>query len=118
MKIRKNSVRALINARTILLMFVLLLGVHIGIAGGAWIRQPGSLYAKLGLTTLSTNKFHASDGSTVNTADFGTQTVQLYGEYGVLENFSLVFDVPVFKRSAYVTSNAVSGFGDVGIEAK
>lgn len=87
-------------------------------AGGGWINQPGTLYAKIGLTTLSTNAFHGPDGSLITTADFTTQTLQFYSEYGILEDLSAVFDIPFLKRSKYITSRAVTGFGDVGIEFK
>jgi hypothetical protein len=96
----------------------LCLCVNVALGGGGWIQQPGSLYAKLGFTTLSTNQFHASDGSLVTTADFSTQTFQLYGEYGIAQNISVVFDVPFFKRSKFETAEAASGFGDVGVEFK
>lgn len=87
-------------------------------SGGGWIKQPRTIYAKIGLTTLSTNTFHGPDGSLITTADFTTQTLQLYSEYGILEDLSVVFDIPFLKHSKYVTSRAVTGFGDVGIEFK
>jgi len=119
MQTSKTQSRVFKNARIIFLMlFTYTLAAEIASAGGGWIRQPQSLYAKVGVTMLSTNEFHASDGTTVSTADFNTQSVQLYGEYGVIENFSVVFDIPVFKRAKYVTTNAVTGFGDIAIEAK
>ncbi len=91
---------------------------NIAFGGGGWIRPQGSLYAKIGFTTLSTKTFHASDGTLVTTADFTTQTAQLYGEYGIAQNISVVFDIPFLKRSKFETAEAASGFGDVGVEFK
>lgn len=102
----------------ILLLTSLCFGASVAFSGGGWIRPAGTLYAKLGVTTLSTNQFYASNGTLVTTANFTTQTVQLYGEYGIAQDFSVVFDIPVFKRSKFEKAEAASGFGDVGLEVK
>ncbi len=87
-------------------------------AGGGWARRPHSLYVKLAATTLTSDAFHISNGTVVRTADFNTQTLQLYVEYGVLNRLSAVLDAPVFKRAAYVTASSASGIGDLGLTLK
>ena len=88
------------------------------VAGGGWINKPGALYAKVGVTTINTNMFHANDGSTVLTADFQDLTVQVYAEYGILERLSAQVDLPLIRRHAYVTAQPVSGIGDLGLGLK
>lgn len=87
-------------------------------AGGAWIRTPGSWYAKLNATTLSSDVFYTSAGKRLETSNFSTQTIQLYGEYGIVPNLQTVVDIPVFKRAAFATSEASFGPGDATIELR
>lgn len=87
-------------------------------AGGGWARRPHSLYVKLAGTTLASTAFHTSDGNVVRTADFNTQTIQLYMEYGVINRLSAILDAPVFKRAAYATASPASGIGDFGLVLK
>jgi len=105
------------NNGTAVILLMLTISIQ-AIAGGGWIKKAGALYTKVGVTTLSTTKFHANDGILVSTAEFQTLTIQVYGEYGIIDRLSAVFDIPVFRRHAYVTADAVSGIGDVGVELK
>jgi hypothetical protein len=102
----------------IALTFLILTCANTLLAGGGWIKNAGSLYTKVGLTMLNTTKFHAPDGSLVTTAEFQTMSIQLYGEYGIIDRLSAVFNVPFFRRHAYVTASSVSGVGDIGVELK
>lgn len=87
-------------------------------AGGGWARPPHSLYLKLSGTTLHSDSYYTSNGERVRTADFSTQTLQLYAEYGVVERLSAVLEAPLLKRAAYVTADAASGIGDVALTLK
>lgn len=107
------------RVQLILAFSVSLLAVTVSaFAGGGWIKTAGTLYVKVGATFLNTNEFHAPDGRTVKTSGFSTQAIQVYGEYGIVDNLSAVFDIPLLKRSKFVTAEAAAGFGDVGLEIK
>lgn len=88
------------------------------VAGGGWIQPAGSIYAKVGVSSISTDMFHTNDGGSVKTARFKNLAVQLYGEYGLANRLSAVFDVPAYRRHAFVTASPASGLGDVGLEFK
>ena len=101
----------------VLTVFVLY-GVSDAVAGGAWTRKQNSFYAKLGFSAISTNKFYTKDGNKIRTADFQAWSVDLYGEYGILNRLTGVIKFPLIKRAAFETSEAKTGIGDLGIELK
>ncbi len=95
-----------------------LFGVTDAVAGGAWTRKQNSFYAKLGFSAISTNQFYTKDGNKIRTADFQAWSLDLYGEYGVLNQLTAVIKFPVVKRAVFETSEAKLGIGDVSLELK
>jgi len=97
---------------------VLMLGCIDDANAGAWTRKKNSLYAKIGLSTISTNRFYTKDGNKIRTADFQAWSLDLYGEYGILDRLTGVVKFPVAKRAVFETSEAKLGIGDLGLELK
>jgi hypothetical protein len=87
-------------------------------AGGAWTKKQNSFYAKLGFSTIGTNRFYTKDGNEIRTADFQAWSLDLYGEYGILDRLTGVVKFPVAKRAVFETSEAKLGIGDLGLELK
>lgn len=112
-----SAFRPCVRSTISLLVFLVVCATPL-LAGGAWIRMPNSWYAKLNATTLSSNVFYTIAGRRLETSDFSTQTIQLYGEYGIISNLQGVVDIPVFKRAAFTTSEASYGPGDAAIELR
>ena len=82
-------------------------------AGGAWLRERGSGYAKLGFTTLGANMYHNFDGSlTDSLGQISTQTMQLYGEFGIGDGVVAIVDIPIWKRNNVEGYESVTGIGD------
>ncbi|MBT9392509.1 hypothetical protein KLP40_04975 [Hymenobacter sp. NST-14] len=82
-------------------------------AGGGWTRATGGGYAKIGLTTVSTTRYHPLGGGTTATARFRQQVVSLYAEYGLSSRWEVVLNAPVYRRAEFVTATPTQGVGDV-----
>jgi len=109
----------MIEIRTLVLLVCTLMILAISPAhGGAWTRKQNSFYAKLGLTTLSTNEFHTKDGDKIETADFHTWSLNLYGEYGVTDRLTGILRAPILRSAGFETTESFTGIGDIGLELK
>lgn len=107
-----------ISRMTLLVAFAVLLGGLEEAGAGAWARKQNSFYAKLGFSTIGTNRFYTKDGNEIRTADFQAWSLDLYGEYGILDRLTGVVKFPVAKRAVFKTSEAKLGIGDLGLELK
>ncbi len=86
--------------------------------GGAWIRDPGSIYARTALSLLNSDAFYTRDGRSIETADFRSASLDLYAELGLGSGFDGVLTFPLYRRFAFETSEASSGIGDLGLELR
>lgn len=93
-------------------------------AGGGWVRKPSSFYAKLGYATLRSDKFFSIGGQSVTTSPFSLQSLNFYAEYGLplgsigVEGVEAMVNFPLYRRSSFETTEAVSSLGDLMIELK
>lgn len=109
--------RSILIALFFVLSFVL--SAQLVTAGGGWIRERGSGYMKLGATTLSATNYHEADGSTSERfGKISTQTVFLYGEFGIAEDVEAIVQIPLFKANGSSIYNTVMGIGDIGLGAR
>jgi len=92
---------------------MIFLATSIATAGGAWLKERGSGYAKLGFTTLGANAYYQFDGTqTDSLGKISTQTIQLYGEFGIADDIVAIVDIPVWKFNTVENFETVSGIGD------
>ena len=78
-------------------------------AGGAWLKERGSGYAKLGFTTLGASTYYQFDGTkTDSLGQISTQTIQLYGEFGIADDIVAIVDIPVWKFNTVEDFETVS----------
>ena len=112
--------RNMIAAKCTLAMMItaLIISIKEEASAGAWTRNENSVYAKLAFSTLSTNTFHTKDGDKISTADFQTWSLDLYGEYGLLDRLTAVVKFPILKKAGFVTTQSKTGIGDLGLELK
>jgi hypothetical protein len=115
--INHQRVRRFFKSGAIAVMAILAL-CRDAVAGGAWTKKQNSFYAKLGFSTIGTNRFYTKDGNEIRTADFQAWSLDLYGEYGILDRLTGVVKFPVAKRAGFETSEAKLGIGDLGLELK
>lgn len=85
---------------------------------GAWTKTQNSFFAKVALTTLSTNEFHTRDGDNISTADFHTWSFNLYGEYGILDRLTGIIRFPFVRSAGFETTQSFTGAGDLGLGIK
>ncbi len=110
--------KMLLRINTISVGIVLILGCLDEAMSGAWTRKQNSLYAKIGISMIGTNTFYTHTGNKIQTADFRAWSVDLYGEYGILDRLTGVVKFPAAKRARFETSEAKLGIGDLGLELK
>ncbi|WP_206780464.1 hypothetical protein [Hymenobacter amundsenii] len=81
-------------------------------AGGGWIRPAGGAYAKIGLTSVNTNKYYTLAGQEITTNRFTQQVASLYAEVGLGHHLEAVLNFPAYRRARFSASTATQGIGD------
>ncbi|SDX59204.1 hypothetical protein [Hymenobacter psychrophilus] len=81
-------------------------------AGGGWIRPAGGAYAKIGLTSVNTNKYYTLAGQEITTNRFTQQVASLYAEVGLGHHLEAVLSFPAYRRARFSASTATQGIGD------
>ena len=81
-------------------------------AGGGWTRKKRRGYAKVGLTTISTDRYHPLTGGSVTTAQFHQQVYSFYGEYGLTDRLEAVVNFPFYRRASFPNLTPGQGVGD------
>ncbi|MEQ8301880.1 MAG: hypothetical protein RIB47_00720 [Cyclobacteriaceae bacterium] len=87
-----------------------------------WVAEKGSGYAQLGFTTIGPySSLYLSDGGSYNlTREVTDRTVQLYGEYGLGNNTSILSSIPIKMmetgeiKNLVATPNAQGSFTTLG----
>jgi hypothetical protein len=87
-------------------------------AGGAWIKEVGKGFAKVTVTQLTAQDIHDFDGALQPLPGISTQTVMLYGEFGMAKDVEAIVGIPAFKSNATSEYERVNGIGDVMLGAK
>ena len=82
------------------------------LAGGGWTRKKKKGYAKLGLTTVSTDRYHPLTGGTITTARFQQQVYSFYGEYGLTDRLEATVSFPFYRRATFPDLSPGRGVGD------
>lgn len=87
-------------------------------SAGAWVAQEGAGYTKLGFATYKADDYHGSNPTFV---DFESNSVSLYAEYGLGNQFSLygsLLNQSYDQRDTESGKSSASGFGDTEIGIK
>ncbi len=100
------------RARFLLLLSVWLLATAPVRAGGGWTRRKKKGYVKVGVTTVSTDRYHPLTGGTIPTARFRQQVYSVYGEYGLTDRLEATLNFPFFRHAAFPDLSAGQGVGD------
>ena len=95
-----------------LLLALWLLALTPSLAGGGWTRQKKKGYAKLGFTTVSTDRYHPLTGGTIETARFRQQVYSLYAEYGLTDRLEATLNFPFYRRASFPSLTPGRGVGD------
>lgn len=85
---------------------------------GAWVGEKGTGYAKLGFATYKATDYHGSNPSFI---DFESNSVSLYAEYGLGNDFSIfgsLLNQSYDQRDTITGNTSASGFGDTEIGLK
>jgi hypothetical protein len=101
-----------VSHRFWLLLAVWLLATAPALAGGGWTRKKKKGYAKVGLTTVSTDRYHPLTGGTIETARFRQQVYSIYGEYGLTNRLEATLNFPFFRRATFPDLTPGQGVGD------
>ncbi|NQW30836.1 MAG: hypothetical protein HQ472_10035 [Ignavibacteria bacterium] len=101
--------------KVVYVFFLFVLNVSQASAGGGWTRDSGSVYLKLGATSLTTTSYHGFDGRSMSVNGISTQTIHSYAEFGVDSRTMIVLDAPLFKTSSMENAGSASGITDMGI---
>lgn len=106
--------------KRIILFFGLIFVISMSYAG-PWSRKQGTGIVQIGFSTIGYNKIHSDDSERRPLmADVRDNVVQLYGEYGLPEELTLIAMVPVKFLSATpqlqgASKVSKSGLGDIDV---
>lgn len=62
---------------------------------GAWTQEKGGAFFKAATRFVRADTFYDPNGEPLDTATFGDNTVSLYGEYGIVDGFTVVANLPL-----------------------
>lgn len=80
---------------------------------GGWIRKQGEVFAKLGVSTLSTNKTYNEFGTGNEMSRYNLTTITGYSEWGIGSSMMLVADLQLLRINQFDGFGASAGPGDM-----
>jgi hypothetical protein len=88
-------------------------------AQNGWTRKAKSFYAQATLSNFSSKDYYSINGTLFNTGStFKNSGLLLYGEYGLTDRFTLVFDMPLLVLNRFNTTKTVAGLGNATLGIK
>jgi hypothetical protein len=88
-------------------------------AQSGWSKKKGELFAQLTFSNFASDKFYSTDGTLRETGvDFQHQAINLYSEYGLTDNFTLLLNAPLLKFNSFESTETVAGVGDIRLGVK
>ncbi|MDW8237718.1 MAG: hypothetical protein RMJ32_04855 [Aquificaceae bacterium] len=93
--------------------FLILIAITTSSFGSAWVREKGGLFLSPAFFYYEADKYFDKDGNKKPIGcKFHKREVQLYGEFGVTDNYTLTFKVPYANLKCNASN---SGLGDAEI---
>jgi len=101
----------------------LLLGImlipDVFFAQSGWVKSKGEVYTQASFYHFTSDEYYAIDGTLFDQgATFTNQVYNLYGEYGLTDQFTLIANFPALVQNQFSTTNTVTGIGDLTLAAK
>lgn len=88
-------------------------------AQNGWVKKKGELYAQAAVSNFSSNKYYSPSGTLLDEGStFNSRGLLLYGEYGITDRLTAVFDAPIFMLNSFSTTETVGGIGSVKLGVK
>lgn len=107
------------NLRLLILAFALVAIAAPALAGGGWVRPPGTAYLSLRYSSLESTEYYSLSGQLRNRGSlYSARSADLYGEYGLTRHLTGIVAVPLVKRLAFKATESTLGFGDLGVGLK
>ena len=103
-----------ISAILIILLFYV---INVNCQSG-WARQDGSYFFKMDGAYFSSTDYRTPSGIALKTSKFKQQSLNLYGEYGLTDNWGIVASLPLMRINSFETTEKVFGLGDTRIDIK
>ena len=90
------------------------------VSAGGWTHAPGKGYFKLNEQIVRSDSYFEPSGDRMDITDQSRYTTSLYGEFGLVERFTLVGYIPFFQRISEDGPGAEtkSGTGDWELGAR
>ncbi|MCU0331559.1 MAG: hypothetical protein MUC47_11385 [Candidatus Kapabacteria bacterium] len=82
---------------------------------GGFVRAPGTAYAKIGLSQLSTTSIYDAAATKSMIDEYRLVTVSAYGEVGITRGIMAIVDATFARIQSWKGAEAPSGIGDVSV---
>lgn len=102
------------------LLILMTAGLQYALNGqSGWSRAEGGLYAQASYYGFSSDEYYSIDNTRfAEGATFSTQVLNLYAEYGLTDQLTLIANLPAIVVNQFSTTNAVGSIGDFIVSAK
>ena len=88
-------------------------------AQSGWTRNKGGIYAKMGVSTLTSDKYFDTEGNlNKGSRQFNQQMLSFYGEYGITKNITAILNYPFLKFQHYKDFETVKGIANPQLELR
>lgn len=67
-------------------------------AQSGWTKEKGEYFAKIDISNLSANKYYSLSGTELITSNFNQTSINLYGEYGFKDRFTIITSMPLLRK--------------------
>lgn len=83
-----------------LILFTFIFSFKMINAQGAWTKNKGELYTQLSFSTIPSYDEIFSDNTYMTSREITDNTIQLYAEYGLIDKWTLIVNIPIKSISA------------------
>ncbi len=84
-----------LNHFSILLLFTVVFSFQKSEAQSAWTKKKGELYSQISFNTIPNYNSIYSDSEYTTSREITDNTIQLYGEYGLSDDLTLLVNIPI-----------------------
>ncbi|MEO0899267.1 MAG: hypothetical protein AAFY71_22840 [Bacteroidota bacterium] len=102
-----------------LICLLFLLSSLPAVGQNGWVRNAKGLYTQVSLTSFSSNTYYSTEGVLFDQGStFNSRAWLVYGEYGLTDRLTAVFDLPLLVLNNFNTTSTVGGLGSARIGLK
>ncbi|MBO0592086.1 hypothetical protein I2486_11775 [Cellulophaga sp. E16_2] len=98
------------------MLFLITLKIN---AQSGWTREAKGFYGQVTASTFSSHDYYTTTGALSDQGStFNSQSLSLYGEYGITDRFTSILSIPALVLNNFSTTETVAGVGSIKLGFK